>query len=216
VCGLEDVPAHASVASRELRRDPGPGGPWFVGESVFEYVRPSPRDVGGYLATSAQGGRSQVRLGPPLEMVMPANEHLPSESLLRFGPPVAIAFRVERAGDYRVALVACPTTGAVTPGLELVALRDSVDAISTLAVDQLMFVGAPTRPRVEPLWGSSQREPGAGVAVRHDVQLEAGDVVRLSASGWPGSAGVLQVAFDLAIWPLATSSRGRPQDGAPR
>lgn len=201
-CSLDGLPRHAKVASRELQADTGLHGPWFVGESVFEYLKPSPRDGNEYVNRGTRGGRSKVALGPPLEVVMPANEGLPADSLLRFGPPAAIAFRVETSGDYRIAVVACGAPEVPAPALDVETLGDSVDAITTLSEEQLMYVGAPTRPSVEAVWTVSTSEIAAGFTAGKDVHLNAGDVVRLTAVGVPQSGTVLRMELDFAIWSL--------------
>jgi hypothetical protein len=205
-CTFDPAPTTAArLASRDLAT--ASGGPWIPGQGVFEYVSPSPRSADDrYVNANDAGGRSWIAVGPPLAFVMPANTALPGESLLRFGPPAALAFRPEAPGSYRVAVVACPTAGPA-PELELVVLRrgQGADPIATAPAATLGYGATGPHPAEEPLWKAAARDLRDRFERTAEVTLGAGDVVVLVAVGSLGddarAAGELVLAFDVAATP---------------
>lgn len=196
-CPLDPVPASARVASRDRE------GPWLFGQAVFEYVSQSPPHGTRHVNHNDVGGSSSVGwTGKALTFELPPNSSLPSGSLLVHGPPPTLAYRAPAAGRYRVSLALCPTTRSA-PQLDLDVLRRDrgADPVATAPVAELMYGGAAARPIVETLW--STRPPKARLAQQRDVDLGAGDVIRLVAIGVPDASGTLEIAFDVAVWPLS-------------
>ncbi len=194
-CTFEAVLSGARVASRDVE------GPWAFGQSVFEYLRPSARVERRHVNRGDSGGTSSVGWrGEALTFELPPNTALPRNSLLRHGPPPAIAYRVDVAASHQVAVVACPTDRA-SPRLELTLLRrgGGVDPISLAPVGSLLLGGDGPHPIETRLWAE---RPSARLTHTLHLPLEEGDVLRLTAAPVIDAAGTLELAFDVAITPL--------------